>query len=288
MVAVEARMRPALIMVAPNGARRGKADHPRLPVTTEEIVETALECLAAGASALHLHIRDDKAAHSLDAQTYAKTLARLSAVMPENYPLQITTEAAGRFEWEEQVGLVEALEPVFFSVSIAEIHRGGAEAVSRLFRFTRLRGLCPQIILYSVDDIALLARLVATGTIDRATGFTLLLVVGRYQSMEDVSLQDFHALHQALMQSGLSDGQNWMVCAFGRAETDILAAALELGGHARVGFENSLVNPSGLPALSNAERVACIADLCRDIGRPIATLSQAPGILGHSPAGGTA
>ncbi|WP_179145430.1 3-keto-5-aminohexanoate cleavage protein [Rhizobium sp. RU36D] len=281
-------MRPALIMVAPNGARRDKADHPRLPITTEEIVETALECQAAGASALHLHIRDDKAAHSLDAPTYAMTLSRLSDVLAENYPIQITTEAAGRFEWQEQVGLVEALEPRFFSVSIAEIYRGGADAVSRLFLLASLRGLCPQIILYSVDDIALLARLAAAGTVDRATRFTLLLVVGRYQSGEDVSLQDFHALHQTLTQSGLSDGQNWMVCAFGRVETDILAAALELGGHARVGFENSLVNTSGALASSNAERVATIADLCRDRGRPIATPTQALEILGHSLASGTA
>ena len=55
------------LMVAPNGARRGKADHASLPLTLAETLATARACHAAGADALHLHVRDEAGAHSLDA-----------------------------------------------------------------------------------------------------------------------------------------------------------------------------------------------------------------------------
>ena len=66
-----------LIMVAPNGARRMKADHPALPLTVAETVETAQACHAAGAGALHLHIRDAEGRHSLDAGHYREALQAL-------------------------------------------------------------------------------------------------------------------------------------------------------------------------------------------------------------------
>ncbi len=49
---------PVVIAVAPNGARKSKADHPRLPLTPSELAECAQDCLDAGASMLHLHVRD--------------------------------------------------------------------------------------------------------------------------------------------------------------------------------------------------------------------------------------
>ncbi|MEC8515837.1 MAG: 3-keto-5-aminohexanoate cleavage protein, partial [Pseudomonadota bacterium] len=58
------------LMVAPNGARRTKADHPAIPVTIQETVETALACAAVGAQAMHLHVRDADQQHVLDAGLY--------------------------------------------------------------------------------------------------------------------------------------------------------------------------------------------------------------------------
>ena len=50
-----------LITVAPTGAESAKADVPALPVTLDELVATAKECEAVGASVIHVHIRDDDA-----------------------------------------------------------------------------------------------------------------------------------------------------------------------------------------------------------------------------------
>ena len=84
------------VMIAPNGARRGKSDHPALPVTITETVKVAVACHAAGADALHLHVRDETGAHSLDTARYRDALAALQDRLPE-MAVQITTESGGRF-----------------------------------------------------------------------------------------------------------------------------------------------------------------------------------------------
>src|SRR5262245_54194598 len=55
-----------LITVAPTGAESAKADVPALPVTLDELVTTAKECEALGASVVHVHIRDGEAQPTLD------------------------------------------------------------------------------------------------------------------------------------------------------------------------------------------------------------------------------
>ncbi|MGL5908668.1 MAG: 3-keto-5-aminohexanoate cleavage protein, partial [Phycicoccus sp.] len=55
-----------LVTVAPTGAELSKADLPQLPTTVEELVETAVRCERAGASVIHLHIRDAEHRPTLD------------------------------------------------------------------------------------------------------------------------------------------------------------------------------------------------------------------------------
>src|SRR5450759_1423311 len=56
-----------LITVAPTGAETAKSDCPQLPTTLAELVETAVACQAAGASLIHIHIRDADHQPTLDA-----------------------------------------------------------------------------------------------------------------------------------------------------------------------------------------------------------------------------
>ena len=73
----------------------------------------------------------------------------------------------------------------------------------------------------------------------------------------------------------LSRGGNdpaWTVCAFGAGELAIAAAAIGLGGHIRVGFENNLQRPDGSILSGNAEQVAAVAALARTLGRPLTTV----------------
>jgi 3-keto-5-aminohexanoate cleavage enzyme len=270
---------PAIIMVAPNGARLGKADHPQLPISTSEIVVAARECKEAGASALHLHIRDVDGSHCLSSDQYAETLGKLGGELGPAYPVQVTTEAAGLFGPDVQIGLVETLRPSLFSVSIAEIHRGGHLAVARLFAAARSTGLSPQIIVYSTDDIALLVSLIEAGVMSAADARAILLVVGRHNLAGPSKVDDLLEQYEALAALPSLSRSSWMACGFGLTETEILATALRLGGHIRVGFENSVFDASGAVANDNASRVRAAAALCRELGRPIATPAQACEIL---------
>ena len=70
-------MTSTLITVAPTGAETAKADAPGLPVTLEELVATARACEAAGASLIHVHIRDDTGRPTLDLARLKDTVAAL-------------------------------------------------------------------------------------------------------------------------------------------------------------------------------------------------------------------
>ena len=62
------------LMVAPNGARKVKKDHPEVPLTIQETVEVAKNCFKAGAGAIHLHVRNEKGEHVLDADVLHQLL----------------------------------------------------------------------------------------------------------------------------------------------------------------------------------------------------------------------
>jgi uncharacterized protein (DUF849 family) len=75
---------PLMITAAPYGPMWLPGDCPGLPVTWEEQVQTAVDCQNAGATVLHIHVRDPKTGHiSLNFQEYADQLARLRAAVPK-------------------------------------------------------------------------------------------------------------------------------------------------------------------------------------------------------------
>ena len=85
---------PLVLAVAPNGARKTKADHPALPIGPEELAETAKACAGAGASMIHLHVRDAEGQHSLDVGRYLAATEAIRAAVGEDLVIQIlNTEA---------------------------------------------------------------------------------------------------------------------------------------------------------------------------------------------------
>ena len=99
-------MTPLLVMVAPNGARRTKADHPNLPITPPEIAREAELCRAAGATVLHLHVRAPDGRHSLDPDLYRAAVDAVRAALGARMVIQMTTEAVGRYSPAEQMAAV--------------------------------------------------------------------------------------------------------------------------------------------------------------------------------------
>ncbi|WP_254435841.1 3-keto-5-aminohexanoate cleavage protein [Ruegeria arenilitoris] len=245
-IKTETSRRP-YVLVAPNGARRGRSDHPELPVSIDQIVDTARACFEAGAHGLHLHIRDKQGQHALDAGQYLETIAELRRVVPE-MDIQITTEAAGLFDVPVQLACLEKVQPEWVSVSVREIARA-PELASRVYGLCAEQGTRVQHILYDADDVALLtqwqkAGIVREGQVDR------LLVLGRYTSGQQSAPKDLDQFPV--------DTSPWMVCAFGAQEHACLAYATRRGGDVRVGFENSLTDQNGNQWKDNAASVSAL------------------------------
>jgi 3-keto-5-aminohexanoate cleavage enzyme len=269
-------MSDVLIMVAPNGARRTRADHPALPVTTADLAATAAACHRAGAGAIHVHIRDQGGRHVLDAGLYRETVAAIRAEAGEDLVVQITSEAVGRYAPDEQQALILALAPPSVSIAVREMFADDEPAA--FFAWMRERGIAVQHILYDTADVRWLADLRRRGVIpDEAP--RLLYVLGRYAAGEESDPADLEPFLATAAEEGLSE-MPWSVCAFGRGETAALAAALRRGGHVRVGFENSLWHEDGGVAVDNAERVAAIADVARELGRTPVDGAAARAVLG--------
>lgn len=252
------------IMVAPNGARRTKADHPRLPISAEEIATTAAACFAAGAGAIHLHVRDTGGRHVLDAGRYRQVIGLINMAVPEMM-VQVTTEAVGLYTPAEQMALVRDLRPRAISAAIREfVPNEDAETAAADFHdWCVSQSIAVQHIVYDAGDVLRLAELIRRGVVSEA-GLSVLYVLGRYSVDQESRAGDLEPFLEAA--STLPVQPDWMVCAFGRGETQVLSAALAAGGKARVGFENSLWNADGSIAASNEERVAAIAAVTRQVG----------------------
>lgn len=251
------------LMVAPNGARRTKEDHPALPITISEIVSTARACHVAGADGIHIHVRDAKGGHILDAGLYREVLRELEIAVPSML-LQITTEAVGKYSAREQRQLVKDVRPKSVSVSIAEMFSdGNVKDALNFFRWCHDENIAVQHILYGPTDLALLDdRLGITEFTEKQQ--QMLFALGRYTKNQQSQPEDLTPFINWL--SGNQWQADWAVCAFGQGETDCLRHAYNLGGKVRIGFENSIWHKNGAIAEDNAARIKEFLTECETTG----------------------
>ncbi|PWQ99637.1 3-keto-5-aminohexanoate cleavage protein [Leucothrix arctica] len=243
-------MTKPFIMVAPNGAKRGKDDHTALPIQIIETVNTAKACYLAGAHALHLHVRDDQGKHAIDAGLYTEALTELEIQVPE-LAVQITTEAAGIFDVKEQLACLETLKPKWASISVREMARDKQLAL-KAYALCADQGTKIQHILYDTADIEQYLEWQKQHVIKTHQN-EVLFVLGRYSKGMTSSPENLKPFRDAL-----PDIENWMVCAFGPDEHACLVEAARQGGGVRVGFENSLTNADGTKHADNAASVTAL------------------------------
>jgi len=261
---------PLVLTVAPNGARRGKADHPAIPITAGELADTAVACLEAGAAMIHLHIRDRDGSHLLDVDGYRAAMAAIEAKVGRALVIQPTTEAVGLYDRHQQMALVQALRPEQVSMAVRElIPDAAAESQAAAFLgWAQDAHVAVQHILYDGTDVERFAALKRRGIIPGPVA-PVLFVLGRYvngQQSDPLELLPFIETWRDAGETGA-----WSVCAFGRREGAVGAAAASLGGHVRIGFENNFHLADGGIAPNNAALVRAMAELAGRIGRPLAT-----------------
>ena len=261
-----------ILAIAPNGSRRGKADHPAIPLTKDEILAEAPQWRDAGVSVLHLHVRDRDGRHSLDPGTYQEMFAALRDAIGRDMVLQMTTESGGIFAPEAQIAALRAVRPEAASIALREIapKREDKGEFAELIGWMRKENIAPQIILYDREDLNRLVTWAAEGAIDGRAA-SVLYVLGRYtagQTSNPVDLLGF-------LGTATLPFRDWMVCAFGPQEARCAALAALLGGHVRIGFENNFYLPSGEVAKNNAELIEAAASMLKMLNVPLADAGEA-------------
>jgi uncharacterized protein (DUF849 family) len=268
---------PIIICVAPNGARKTKADHIGLPLSANELALEAENCMQAGAAMIHLHVRDENGKHTIDPEYYRPVISAIRDRIGDGLIIQATTEAVGQYSAEEQMAMVRDLKPEAVSMAIGELCPKGQEEeekASAFFRWVMDNQISAQYILYSVEDIERFIDLHSRGIIP-AKRPSILLVLGRYSRDLTSDPEELLPMLEAL--SGFTC--DWAVCAFGANEADCMALAATRGGHARIGFENNMLMADASVAPDNAALISSFATRVEKLGRSIASAKEARKIL---------
>ncbi|MDA0117621.1 3-keto-5-aminohexanoate cleavage protein [Vibrio sp. T11.5] len=260
-------LQTSAIIVAPNGARKTKRDHPNLPMTNEEIISEVIACRDAGAAMVHLHCRDENGQHSLEIKSNRQLYDRVKQAVGDSIIVQLTTEAIGIYSIEQQIALTKAIKPEAASFALRELipDDNHIESGKAFFHWVAEHGIISQIILYDQDDIQRFFQLRAQGILPIVDQHAL-VVLGRYHNEQQSNPWDLMQLdlHQFVQQN-----VHLAVCAFGNREQDCLINAMLLGLDIRVGFENNHLDPRGKPATNNAEQVRNLKKINKLLNIPI-------------------
>jgi 3-keto-5-aminohexanoate cleavage enzyme len=249
-----------MIMVAPNGARKTTQDHPAVPVTDSDLVDTAVQCFDAGARALHAHIRTTDQIHLLDVERYESLIDSLNKRLP-NLEVQVTSEAAEIYESDAQIDLLSRIRVPWVSVAIREILRAQEHQKLQPFFKQLLNKSRVQFILYDADDFQTLTSLVDQEII-QTTSLEVLYVLGKYSANQESTpdqLDPFLAFRDQV-PTHVKPARE-MICAFGRGQIPCLLRAASEGMDLRIGFENGIWLPDGEIAKDNATLVRALVDL---------------------------
>ena len=247
-------------------------------MTPDELAHSAAACLEAGAAMIHLHVRDEEGAHSLDVEAYRAAIAAVRAAVGERMVIQVTSEAVGRYSPQEQMAMVRALRPEAVSLAPRELLPEGADEaeVAGFLAWLDAESILPQFILYSAEEVERFDRLIERGIVPAGRRF-LLFVLGRYSAGQQSAPSDLLPFVAANKQD-----HPWAVCAFGAREAACAIAAMTLEGHARIGFENNLLLPDGSRAPDNAALIAAAARGADALARPIADAATARDLMALS------
>ena len=258
---------PFIVMCAPNGARRTKKDHPALPITPADLAQCAEEVLEAGASILHMHVRDENDQHTLDIDRYRRAIDAVRDRVGSDLIIQVTTESVGKYTRREQISLIKTLQPEAVSIAFREICPCDSDSEEALcfFNWMKNERIWPQIILYDATDLQRFAKMCRNPDFEEQDPFILRVLGGRLHTESETTddLQGFSDKAPFLLK-------NWAVCCFGKQENMIASMAAKLGGHVRVGFENNICRSDMSLVDNNAELVRNACQVAAGFGRTVA------------------
>jgi len=270
-----------LISVAPTGAETTKTACPQLPTTLAELVETAVACQAAGASLIHIHVRDADHRPSLDAVLLKETV---EAVREQtSMVVQLSTGGSVHDPLDRRLKVLDA-EPDSCSLTCGTTNFGDDvflnpyPFMAELYQRAQEREIVPEFELFELGHVAALRRLIDAFGLPFGGRVHVDFVMGVPGGMPGTP-----ATLLAGIQALPAEVTSWSATGIGRSHLTIAAAALASGGHLRVGMEDNLVYAKGQPVQRNDELVSRAADLARLMQRPPLSTDQARALLSVKP-----
>jgi uncharacterized protein (DUF849 family) len=267
-----------LITVAPTGAETSKEDCPQLPTTLSELVTTAVECEAAGAAMIHVHIRDDDHRPTLDLGRLRDTVAALR----ENTSLvvQLSTGGSVHDPLPDRLRVLDAA-PDSCSLTMGTTNFGDDvfsnpwPFVCELYQLSQEREVVPEFELFDLGQVHALHRLLDKYGLPYGGRVHCDLVMGVPGGMNGTA----DALVAAVRDLPAAV-TSWSATGIGRSTLAVALAALSKGGHLRVGMEDVLTLARGVPVERNSQLVERAVDLGRLAQRTPMTPDEARTLLG--------
>jgi 3-keto-5-aminohexanoate cleavage enzyme len=266
-----------LITVAPTGAETAKADCPQLPTTLDELVAEAKACEALGASLVHVHIRDAEHRPTLDPVRLRDTVQALRE--QTNLIVQLSTGGSVHDPLETRLHVLDT-EPDSCSLTCGTTNFGDDVFANpypfmvQLYQQAQEREVVPEFELFDLGHVASMRRLIDTYGLPYGGRVHVDFVTGVPGGMPGTT-----AALVAGVQALPPEVTSWSATGIGRTHLSIMAAALSMGGHLRVGLEDNLTFARRVPVRDNAQLVERAAELTRTMQRPPLSTEEARNLL---------
>ncbi len=268
---------PLIITAAVVGAETMREHTPHVPYTPQEIAQECQRCFEAGAAMVHVHGRHDDGAPTQDRETFQKILSEIRRRC--GVLVQFSTGGAVGMDVEERIEALD-LQPDMATLTTGSVNFGDNVFLNSLSTIRtiadRLRTLdiTPEIEIFDTGMIDTALRLLDEGLLTEPLHFDFVLGVAGGMGASRRNLQ--------FLVDSIPDGSTWSVAGMGRHELPLASAAIEMGGHVRVGLEDNIYLKKGVLARGSYELVEEVARRATNVGRNLATSEQARQILGIS------
>jgi 3-keto-5-aminohexanoate cleavage enzyme len=268
---------PCIITVAITGSLPRKEHNPAVPITVEEQIASTREAFEAGASIVHVHVRENDQSPSSDPSKFKAVLEGVREQCP-GMIVQFSTGGRGRAA--HQRGAMLFLKPDMASLTTGSvnfpnrIYENPPDLIDQLAGEMLTRRIKPEIEVFDLAMLYAAVRMAEAGELARP--LHVQFVFGLKNTLPPE--KEILVFEVAQLQKLLPDA-TWTAAGIGRSQLQINRWALELGGHCRTGLEDNIRFDKTRLAVSNADLVSRLAEICKEYDRRPATPAEARQIL---------
>lgn len=271
-----------------NGAFYSKRANPNLPITPEEIYASARECAAAGATTVHVHVRNKEGYNVLDPELFHRVIDPVRKEFPDPvYDGCMVPFFDG--EWDNMVSVLSDRLLEVTPINTTAVYCGDtlfAKPPHVFLEKTRLcqeLGVKPQVAVYDDGDVDNAHRyLIKTGLLEKPYYWIILPTLPGGSPMHNPRQMVSGLMHLTQMIYDIDRDSIIIVCAAGRASSYLAIFAMLLGLHVRVGMEDTIWQYPHKDALirSNADHFRMFKSIAELMGREAATGDEYRELIG--------